>query len=165
MVSQSISSQHKREVLGRTESKLSYDRKWVGQSLSVSSPIWGPRPDVCYCQTVAGLLTFGALSDEKTGLSLKLLLALANAVILGPESRGTHDHILLSQIRDSPNLKGHVSIYFQHILTIRYDMDRIEDTESNKPSIVACVFIAEGTCLPSHWVATIGRTHRHIPDS
>jgi hypothetical protein len=33
---------------------------------------------------------------------LKLLLALARAVILGSESSGTRDHILLSQIRDFP---------------------------------------------------------------
>jgi hypothetical protein len=45
-----------------------------------------------------------ALCDERTGLSFTVLLTLASAVILGPESRGTHDHILLSQIRDSPNL-------------------------------------------------------------
>jgi hypothetical protein len=39
---------------------------------------------------------------------LQLLLAFANAVILGSESRGTHVHILLPQIRDSPNLGGQV---------------------------------------------------------
>jgi hypothetical protein len=39
---------------------------------------------------------------------LQLLLALASAVILVSESCRTHDHILLSQIRDSPNLEGHV---------------------------------------------------------
>jgi hypothetical protein len=33
---------------------------------------------------------------------LQLLLALASSFILGPESRGTRDHILLSQIRDFP---------------------------------------------------------------
>jgi hypothetical protein len=33
---------------------------------------------------------------------LQLLLAFASAVVLRPESRGTHDHILLSQIRDLP---------------------------------------------------------------
>jgi hypothetical protein len=42
--------------------------------------------------------------------SLQLLLTLASAVILRPESRGTHDHILLSQIRDSPNMEGQVPI-------------------------------------------------------
>jgi hypothetical protein len=33
---------------------------------------------------------------------LQLLLALASTVILGSESRGTRNHILLSQIRDLP---------------------------------------------------------------
>jgi hypothetical protein len=42
---------------------------------------------------------------------LQLLLALASAVILGSESRGIHDHILLSQSRDSPNLEGQVPIF------------------------------------------------------
>jgi hypothetical protein len=31
--------------------------------------------------------------------------------ILRPESRGTHDPILLSQIRDSPNLEGQVPVF------------------------------------------------------
>jgi hypothetical protein len=43
---------------------------------------------------------WGALSDEGRVCRLQLLLALASAVILGSESRGTFDHILLSQIRD-----------------------------------------------------------------
>jgi hypothetical protein len=42
---------------------------------------------------------------------LQLLLVLASAVILGPESRGIHDHILLSQIRDLPNLEGQVPVF------------------------------------------------------
>jgi hypothetical protein len=33
------------------------------------APIWGLRPDLYYCQTVAGLLMWGALSDERTSLS------------------------------------------------------------------------------------------------
>jgi hypothetical protein len=37
---------------------------------------------------------------------LHLLLVLARAVILGSESRRTHDHILLSQIRDTPQPGG-----------------------------------------------------------
>jgi hypothetical protein len=37
-----------------------------------------------------------------------LLLALASTVILGSESFGTHDHILLSQIPDVTNLKDQV---------------------------------------------------------
>jgi hypothetical protein len=42
---------------------------------------------------------------------LQLLLALASAVILGSESRGTYDHILLSRIRASPNLEGPVPVF------------------------------------------------------
>jgi hypothetical protein len=46
------------------------------QSVSPSwnkAPIWGLRPDLYYCQTVAGLLMWGALSDERTGLSFARL--------------------------------------------------------------------------------------------
>jgi hypothetical protein len=42
-----------------------------GQSASLpwcQAPIWGLRPDFYYCQRVAGLLMWGALSDERTGL-------------------------------------------------------------------------------------------------
>jgi hypothetical protein len=44
------------------------------QMVSLSSnkaPIWGLGPDFCYCQTV-GLLVWGALSDQKTGLSFTI---------------------------------------------------------------------------------------------
>jgi hypothetical protein len=52
-----------------------------GQPASLSwnkAPFWGLRPDLYYCLTVAGLLIWGALSDERTGLSLQLLLALTS---------------------------------------------------------------------------------------
>jgi hypothetical protein len=52
--------------------------------------VWQLR--VCWC--VALYLTRGRVCR------LQLLLALASAVILGSESRGTSDHILLSQTRD-----------------------------------------------------------------
>jgi hypothetical protein len=42
-----------------------------GQPASLSwnkAPIWGLRPDLDYYLTVAGLLVWGALSDERTGL-------------------------------------------------------------------------------------------------
>jgi hypothetical protein len=42
---------------------------------------------------------------------LQLLLGLASAVILRSESQGAHDHILLSQIRDSPNLEGQFPVF------------------------------------------------------
>jgi hypothetical protein len=42
---------------------------------------------------------------------LQLLLVLASVVILGSDFRGTHDHILLPQFRDSPNLEGQVPVF------------------------------------------------------
>jgi hypothetical protein len=42
---------------------------------------------------------------------LQFLLVLVSEVILEAESRGSHDHILLSQIRDSPNLEGKVPVF------------------------------------------------------
>jgi hypothetical protein len=42
---------------------------------------------------------------------LQMLLVLASAVILKSESHGTHDHILLSQIPDSPNLEDQVPVF------------------------------------------------------
>jgi hypothetical protein len=42
---------------------------------------------------------------------LQLLLVLASAVSLRSESRGAHDHILLSQIRESPNFEGQVPVF------------------------------------------------------
>jgi hypothetical protein len=43
--------------------------------------------------------------------SCTIVAGLASAVILKSESRGTHDHILLSQIRDSTNLEGQVPVF------------------------------------------------------
>jgi hypothetical protein len=46
-----------------------------GQSASLSwdkAPIWGLGPDFYYCQTVAGFLMWGALSDERTGMSFTI---------------------------------------------------------------------------------------------
>jgi hypothetical protein len=40
-----------------------------GQSASLSwckAPIWGLRPNFCYCQAVAGLLMWSVMSDEMT---------------------------------------------------------------------------------------------------
>jgi hypothetical protein len=46
-----------------------------GQSVSLSwnkAPIWGLRPDFYCCQTIAGLLMWSALSDERMGLSFTI---------------------------------------------------------------------------------------------
>jgi hypothetical protein len=57
-------------------SKLCYNGRSVSQSVLVSSPIWDPRLDFCYCQTVAVLLIWGALSDKRTCLSFTIAAGL-----------------------------------------------------------------------------------------
>jgi hypothetical protein len=42
---------------------------------------------------------------------LQLLLVLTSSVIVRSESHGIHGHILLSQIRDSPNLEDQVPVF------------------------------------------------------
>jgi hypothetical protein len=59
--------------LTRVKVKVKVMLRPTVQSASLSwniAPIWGLRPDLCYCQTVAG---WGALSDERTGLSFARL--------------------------------------------------------------------------------------------
>jgi hypothetical protein len=58
---------------------------------------------VCWCGALP-------LTRERV-CRLQMLLVLASEVILGFESRGTRDHILLSQIRDSTNLEGQVPVF------------------------------------------------------
>jgi hypothetical protein len=56
-----------------------------GQSASLSwnkSPIWGFRPDIYYCMTFAGLLMWGALSDERTSLSYARVTVSSNKSVL-----------------------------------------------------------------------------------
>jgi hypothetical protein len=53
--------------------ELYYDRRSVGQSALVSSTHLGHMTRVYfYCQTIAGLLMWGALSEERTGLSFTM---------------------------------------------------------------------------------------------
>jgi hypothetical protein len=64
--------------------------RYDSQSASLSwnkAPIWGLRPDFYYCQTVAGLLMWGALSHERTGLSF--------IIAAGPRQR-SHSQVRVS---------------------------------------------------------------------
>jgi hypothetical protein len=89
-------------TLPESESYITTD----GQSTSLSwnkAPIWGFRPDFYFCQTVAGLLMWGALSLTRGRVCrLQVLLVLASVVIFGSDSLGILDHILLSHIRNVP---------------------------------------------------------------
>jgi hypothetical protein len=52
---------------------------------------------------------------------LELLLVFASTVIVGFESHGTHDQILLSQIWDSPNRVGQLYPQAPGSLFVTYD--------------------------------------------
>jgi hypothetical protein len=83
------------ESVSESESYVATD----GPSASLSwnkAPIWGLRPDFHYSQTVVGRSSL----TKRWVCRLQLLLVLASAVIVGSESLGTRDHILLSPIRD-----------------------------------------------------------------
>jgi hypothetical protein len=115
----------------KSQSKLCYERRSVGQS------VWGLQPDIYYYETVAGLLRWGALSDERTGLPF--------TIAAGPRQRGqprvrvwgTRDHSLLSQIRDSPNLEGQVPVFISPRHWVPFlSRHGPRSTEKNSPSIV-----------------------------
>jgi hypothetical protein len=58
---------------------------------------------VCWCE---------APSLTREGVCrLQLLLVFASAIIFASDSSGTHDHILLTQIRDPPNVDGQVPVF------------------------------------------------------
>jgi hypothetical protein len=91
------------------KSMLCYDRWSAGQPVSARSPHLGTKTIFLLYQTVAGLLKWGALSQGEQVWHLKVLLALARAII-GSEPCGRHYNILLSWIHDSPKLMGQVPI-------------------------------------------------------
>jgi hypothetical protein len=107
----------------------------------------------------------GALSLARGRVCrLQLLLALASAVILGSESRGTRYHILLCEIPKFP---------FRHLLRLaglrwRYSTPSTRESEfqlcplliisrhgplRKHSSSVACLSVAAGTCLPRRSLA------------
>jgi hypothetical protein len=72
----------------------------------VSSTHLGLTTRFYCCQTIVSLLMWGALCDER----MCLLFTIAAAPRQLSHS-WVRDHILLSQIRDSPNLKGEVPVF------------------------------------------------------
>jgi hypothetical protein len=115
-----------------------------GQPASLSwnkAPIWGLRPDLLHVSQLR-VCSCGALSLTRGRFCrLQLLLALARAIIFGSESRGTRDHILLSQIWDFPfrRLLGLAGLRWRYstppphgILTDRHHYSYIPETRLNR---------------------------------
>jgi hypothetical protein len=86
-----------------------------GQSASLywfQAPVWGPRPDFYYSQTVTGILMWGTFSDERMILSFTVAVwSSTTQSFSGSDSRVTHGHILLSQIRDFLKLEGQIPVF------------------------------------------------------
>jgi hypothetical protein len=103
-------------TLSKSKSKLSYDRRSVGQSVLVSRTLSGSATNFSFlleiffrqlwiCFFYAPSLTRGRVCN------FLLQLGLASAVPLGSESHGTQDHISLSQFLRLPNLEDQVAVF------------------------------------------------------
>jgi hypothetical protein len=90
-----------------SQSKLLYDWRFTAnQFASTRSPL-RPTTNIFFQMKTCGHNPYVTSSLTREWVCrLQLLLALASAVILRSESHGTHDHILLSQIRDCPQPGG-----------------------------------------------------------
>jgi hypothetical protein len=96
-----------------SESELLYDWRFTAdQFVLATSPLRPTSRIFIFQQNTCSNSPYVTSSMTRGGVCLlQLLLGLAKAVILRSESRGTHDHILLSQIRDTPNLEGQVLLF------------------------------------------------------
>jgi hypothetical protein len=97
----------------KSESELPYDWRYTSNQFVLTTRPLRPTTSNSFLQ----LNTCGQSPYVTSSLTrgwicrLQLLLDFASSVILRFESRGTHDHILLSQIPDSPNLEGQVPVF------------------------------------------------------
>jgi hypothetical protein len=106
----------------------------VGQSVLVSSPIWGSWPDINYCLTIIVLSISGAPSDERSGLSFVTWTA---SVQLSKFAAGPRQLLILTR----------------H--SAAQEMSQVKLKSSFRGfSIVARVFTTVDTCLPCSSLAT-----------
>jgi hypothetical protein len=80
---------------------MNYDRRSVGQSVLVSSPIWGWRPDINYYLTITVLSMSGAPSDERSGLSF-VLVAWTASVQFNKFAAGPRQHSVYLSVFITP---------------------------------------------------------------
>jgi hypothetical protein len=139
----------KNYLASESESELLYDSQFTtNQFILAPSPVrimasnfFFQLNPCSYRSYVTSSLTWGWVC------CLQLLLVLSIAVIFGSESLGTHDHILLCQFWDSPNLEGQVPLF----ISLRNRVAQLY------PQAVGSLFVASydsqgygggiGTCL------------------
>jgi hypothetical protein len=120
-----------------------------GQSASMSwcqAPIWGLWPDYYYCQTIAVLLTWASLSDERSGLSftmynvqyiyiLHVILRYSHTLSLSLSLSFTHTHT------HTLSLSLSLSLFHTHTHTHTLTL--------TIPLQIYCIYIAQ-TITPRH---------------
>jgi hypothetical protein len=89
-------------LLSESESELLYDWRFTENQFILATSPFRPTTRIFIFQlNTCGYSSYVTSSPTRGRVCrLQLLLVLASAVILWSESRGTRDHILLSQIRD-----------------------------------------------------------------
>jgi hypothetical protein len=93
-------------VPSESESELLHDWRFTANQFVLATSPWDPRPPFFFQLNPFGYIPYVTSSLPRGWFChLQLLPILASTVIFGSESRGTHDHFLLSQIRDSLNLE------------------------------------------------------------
>jgi hypothetical protein len=93
-----------------SKSMLCYDRRSVDQSVLVSSTHLGLTTRFLLLSGSCGFVDVGRSLWREDG-SVVYNCCWTSPVILGSESRGSSDHILLPQIRESPNLEGQFTVF------------------------------------------------------
>jgi hypothetical protein len=101
------------ESESESESELFYDLPFTSnQFVLAKSPFRLTTSNLIFQLNTCGYSLYVTSSLTRGWVwRLQLLLVLASAVVLRSESRGIYDHILLSQIQDSPNLGGQVPAF------------------------------------------------------
>jgi hypothetical protein len=96
------------ESESESESELLYDWQFTANQFVLATSPLRPTTRIFIFQLNTCGYSPSVTSSQTRGwvCRLQLLRVLARAVILRSESRGTHDHILLSEIRDPPTWRA-----------------------------------------------------------
>jgi hypothetical protein len=95
----------------QSELRSAYSRFTASRFVLATSPLRLTTNNFSFQLNICGYSPYVTSSLTKGWVCrLQLLLVLASSVILMSESRGTHEHILLSQIRDSPKLENQIPV-------------------------------------------------------
>jgi hypothetical protein len=101
-----------RHISEDRERLLVYDWPFTANHFVLAPSLLRPTTSIFFQLNTCGFSPYITFSLTRGWVCrLQMLLVLASSVILVSESLGTHDRILLSQIRDSHSLEGQVPVY------------------------------------------------------